>query len=137
MQRLTPCLLVGMLALVGPASGCWHRPDAPVSRDLLAGDYVYHSDDPGSPHDPDRLTLRADGTYVLEHMPRGRPGKSEEGAWQLVSAPDPYVLVGHAGYPIEVRGKRLRLTIDYDLGHSYEKAQQAPKGTWSGGVDKH
>lgn len=124
MQRLTPYLVVGMLGLVGLASGCWHSPIGAVRRDLLVGDYVYHSDDPRSSHDADRLTLRADGTYVLAHMPGGRPGPREEGVWRLVDQVGrPYVLLDHDGLNIEVRGKRVRLMIDYDLSIWYEKVR--------------
>jgi len=33
------------------------------------------------------------------------------------------ILLGHAGYPIEIKGKAVRLLIDDDLGWSYEKTQ--------------
>lgn len=121
MQRLTPCLLAGMLALVGLASGCWHSPNAPVRRDLVVGEYVYHCEDPGSPHDSDKLTLRADGTYLLVHMPGGHPGPREEGAWELYNDNPPRVAVKDYVHPLLVRGQNVRLLIDDDLGRWYEK----------------
>jgi hypothetical protein len=48
------------------------------------GEYVV-SADAGTPHEPDRLTLRADGQYVLVHVVGGHPASKEEGAWRLVN----------------------------------------------------
>lgn len=95
---------------------------------MLVGTYVYHCADPTAPHAPDRLTLRADGTYVLVHVSGGRAGKTDTGTWHLFNNPpspkygnQPVVAVGRNGYPVEIKGKRARLLIDLDLGHWYEK----------------
>jgi hypothetical protein len=47
----------------------------------------------------------------------------KKGTWQLINKPTPNILLGHTGYPIEVKGKVVRLLIDGDLGWSYEKTQ--------------
>jgi len=112
-------VVLGILA-VGMSIGCT---TAPVKSDTLVGDYIYRSADKGAQHDPDRLTLRSDGKYVLVHMPGGHPGSTEEGEWRLENGPSPNLLLNHAGYPIKVKGKDVRLLINDDLGQWYEKTK--------------
>ncbi len=116
-------LIIGMVALAGVCFGCASGRKAPLTPGTFVGTYVYYSADTGAPHDPDGLTLRADGKYILVHMPGGHPGSTEEGTWQLVNDPDPEIVLGHAGYPIEIKGMDVRLLIDLDLGHWYEKTK--------------
>lgn len=121
MPQLKSYLIIGMLALGGLGSGCTSGRNAPLKPDTFVGDYIYYCDDPGAPHDPDRLTLKADGKYILVHMPGGRPGSTEEGTWRLIKDPWPRVLFGDGVYPVEIKRKLVRLLIDEDLGHWYEK----------------
>ena len=94
-----------------------------MKRGMLVGNYVFQMGDRGAPHhDPDRLTLEADGKYILVHMPDGHPGSTEEGTWQLWSnLGQPQVAFGNGTYPVEIRGKRIRLLVNDDLGYWYEK----------------
>lgn len=112
-------VVLGIL-VVAMSLGCTR---APVKPDAIVGDYIYHSSDKGAQHDPDRLTLRADGKYILVHMPGGHPGSTEEGEWRLVDGRPPNILLDHAGYPIEIKGKDVRLLVDDDLGQWYEKTK--------------
>jgi hypothetical protein len=121
MPQLRPYLVIGMLAALALGFGCSSGRKGPLTRDTFVGDYVYYCDDPGAPHDPDRLTLRADGKYILVHMPGGHPGSTEEGTWQLLTNFEPRVAFGNGTYPVEIKGKHIRLLIDLDLGHWYEK----------------
>jgi len=124
MQSLRPILTVFLLLLIVLLSGCWSVPHKRVTPQTVVGNYVFHADDPGAPHDPDRLTLRADGTYLLAYRPGGRLESREAGQWRLWNEPgDPEVLFGRAGYPIQVKGKRLRLLVSDDLAQWYEKVR--------------
>jgi len=117
-------MTVMVLAVAGFLSGCWSAPDTPVNPQTVVGEYVFHADDSGAPHDPDRLTLRADGTYVLLHMPDGRPGSEERGKWQLFNdLGAPAIAFANFVHPILVRGKRLRLLVSDDLAQWYEKVR--------------
>jgi hypothetical protein len=121
-MQLRSYAMLAILA-VGVGAGCTSARNVELMPDTFVGDYVYRSADKGSPHDPDKLSLRADGKYVLVHMPVGHQGSTEEGRWQLISKPTPNILLDHAGYPIEIKGKAVRLLINDDLGWSYEKTQ--------------
>lgn len=125
MRLVTSFSATVFLALAALAFGCWSSPHGPVRRDMVVGDYVFRADDRGTPHDADRLSLRADGSFTLLHMPDGRAGAREEGRWQLWSAPDhsevAVVLFGHGACPILVKGNGVRLIVNWDLGYWYEK----------------
>jgi len=122
MHQLRPYVRIVMLALVGLCFGCSSGGNTVLKPDVFVGTYIYHSADAGAPHDPDKLTLKADGTYILVHMPGGDPGSTEEGTWQLWSnLGQPQVAFGNRTYPVEIKGKHVRLLIDLDLGHWYEK----------------
>jgi len=115
-----------MLAIlaVGVGAGCTSARNVELKPDSVVGDYVYRSSDRGSPHDPDKVSLKADGKYVLVHMPAGHQGSTEEGKWQLINRPVPSIAFGDTIYPVEVKqNKVVRLLIDDDLGWSYEKTQ--------------
>src|SRR6266704_2791918 len=97
-------LTVGMLAAVCLGSGCYvEQSMAPLKPDTFVGDYVQRSGDRGAQYDPDRLTLRSDGKYILVRMPGGHQGATEEGTWRLVQDPEPTILLDHAGYNVEIR----------------------------------
>ena len=112
----------GMLVL-SMSLGCAVFRPVEVKRETLVGDYVLGSDEPSDRCDPDRLTLRADGSYTLTHMPNGRPGPQERGTWRLLHEPPDEVLVGDTGFPIELKGNRVRLMANYDRGEYYEKTR--------------
>ncbi len=126
--------MIGMLALAGLCSACTSGRNAPLTAGTFVGTYVYYSGDNSEAHDPDKLTLRADGTYFLVHMPGGHPGSAEEGTWELLNDPAPKqgiwrflsatehrIAFGDRIYPVEITGKHIRLLIDVDLEQWYEK----------------
>jgi hypothetical protein len=120
MVRLRAYVVIGLMALLGVSSGCWSAPKVQLTAETLAGEYFYYSADKGEPHDPDRLTLKPDGTYALVHMTGGRAGSVEAGRWQVLNDFQPRVAFGSQTYPVEIRGKHVRLMINQDLGHWYE-----------------
>jgi hypothetical protein len=120
--------LVGAVLLVVACSACSFWRAGPVNRATLIGNYVFRSVGGPPIHDPDRLTLKADGKYVLIRMPGGHPGPVEKGTWQLYNDPPsptygshPILALGTNTYPIEVKGKTVRLLVNDDLGYFYEK----------------
>jgi hypothetical protein len=119
MVRLRAYVVIGLMALLAVSSGCWSAPKVQLRAETLAGEYIYYSADKGESHDPDRLSLRPDGTYTLVHMPGGRIGPVE-GRWQVLNDFQPGVAFGGQRYPVEIRGKHVRLVINMDLGHWYE-----------------
>jgi len=119
-MRLTSYFVVAMLAF-GGTTGCPSDRNVPLKPESFVGGYVYHSADRGAPHDPDSLTLRADGKYILVQMPDGHAGATKEGLWRLVIGSPPNIELDSSGYPVEIKGKKVRLLIDNDLGHSYTK----------------
>jgi hypothetical protein len=121
MTQLRACVIFGIFSLCGVASGCTTEKSVKLRPEMFVGEYVYYSADKGAQHDPDRLTLRADGRYTLVHMPSGHLGSTEEGTWQLFSNLEPRVSIGNRTYPVELKGRHLRLLIDLDLGQWYEK----------------
>lgn len=112
--------MLAVLCVLG-AWGCQTAPRTDLRPESFVGDYVYHSADKGAPHQSDRLSLRADGKYILVHVSDTHPVSKEEGVWQLVKDPSPNILLDHAGYPVQVDGKRVRLLVNNDLGQWYEK----------------
>ena len=122
MPSLRAYVLVGTLILACAASGCYTKPGPELKPESLVGDYVFQMADSGAPHhDPDRLTLRPDGRYLLVRMPAGNPGSTEEGTWELRTNFQPRVAFGNRTYPIEIKGKHVRLIVNDDLGYWYEK----------------
>ena len=124
MSRVRAGLMIGMLVAPFLGSGCHvEQSRAPLKPDEFVGDYVHRSGDRGAQHDPDRLTLRSGGKYILVRMPGGHRGATEEGTWTLIAAPDPFILLDHAGYDIKMRGKSVGLIISYDRDQWYEKTE--------------
>jgi hypothetical protein len=121
MQEVRAFVLLGLLALLEVTSDCTAERNAQLKPERLVGEYVYYAADPGAEHDPDRLRLRADGKYTLVHLLGGRPDSTEEGTWQLVNDPTPTILLGHAGFPVQIQGNDVRLLIDNDLAQWYQK----------------
>jgi hypothetical protein len=117
-------VMIEMFALLGVLSGCTSARNPQLKPETFVGEYVFHMGDSGAPyHDPDRLTLHADGKYILVHMPGGHPASTEEGTWQLLTNFEPRVAFGKRTYPIEIRGKHIRLIVNDDLGYWYEKTK--------------
>ena len=126
MPQLRAYVMFGMFALLGVISGCTSGRNAQLKPETFVGEYVYYSADKGAAYDPDKLTLRADGKYILVHMPGGHPGSTEEGTWRLWSnLGQPQLAFGNGTYPVEIKGKQVRLLIDLDLGHWYEKTGES------------
>lgn len=123
MTKLRVNVGIVLVVLLGVFSGCNSERKVQIEPVMLVGEYVYHAADKGEPHDPDILTLKADGNYTLAHMPGGRVGPIEQGAWQLFNDFQPGVAFGSRRYPVEFKGKHVRLMIDSDLGHWYEKTE--------------
>ena len=115
--------MIVLFVLLGTLFGCSSQSDAQLKPESFIGEYVFQMGDSGAPHhDPDRLTLQADGKYILVHMPGGHPGSTEEGTWRLWSnSGQPQIAFGNRTYPIEIRGKHIRLIVNDDLGYWYEK----------------
>jgi hypothetical protein len=122
-MQLRSLRLIGILAPACVAFACWSAPRTPVKAEMLVGDYVYH-DGSGVPHGADRLTLRADGTYILVHVGGNHPGSKEEGEWDISNGPE-YPVVGFANFahPILVKGNKVRLMVNDDLDQYYEKVR--------------
>lgn len=117
-----------LLAMCCVLAGC--APQPPVTRADLVGTYVYKSEDPeGKPtdHEWDRLIIEADGKYDLVQGGPTKPKTETAGVWILYawspSAHGPEVVLDHAGYPIEIKRKTVRLLIDNDVGIWYEKVK--------------
>ncbi len=121
MKRMNVYMICGILCGFVLVSGCRSERSAQLKTETFVGEYVYYCADKGAQHDPDVLTLRADGKYVLVRMPGGHPASQEQGTWRLVEGSTPSILLDHAGYPIRVQGNQARLLIDDDLGQWYEK----------------
>jgi hypothetical protein len=90
---------------------------APVTSSALVGTYTYHSEDPEPNRRDfkwDRLTLAADGTYRLSQT--GKSGIERSGIWKLITIrSNPNVLLDSDGFPVIIRGREVRLMIDYDV----------------------
>lgn len=114
-----------LAATICPGCSGYHRPPATLPSAALVGTYVYVSAGGPPIHSADRLTLRADGTYVLVRMSGGHPGPTERGEWEFFGSPPwgggPQVEFGRGSYPVEVSGKEIRLLINLDVGHWYQK----------------
>lgn len=94
----------------------------PITQELLAGNYTFISMDPESratDHNLSRLTLRSDGTYDLVEGGTTKAVSESKGIWRIQSgSPSDVVdvVLGHAGYPIEIQKNEIRLWIDADTG---------------------
>lgn len=114
---------MGILTATCLGSGCYVERSAIVKPDGIVGDYIHRSGDKGARYDPDRLTLRSDGKYILIRMPGGVQGVTEEGTWRLVQDAKPTVLLDHAGYDVKLSDRKVRLIISYDRDQWYEKIE--------------
>ena len=125
MPQLRAYVMIEMFALLGVLSGCTSERNAQLKPETFVGEYVFQMGDSGAPHhDPDRLTLQADGKYILVHMPGGHPGSTEEGTWRLWSnLGQPEIAFGNRAHPVQIKGKRIRLIVNDDLGYWYEKTK--------------
>ena len=101
---------------------CVPRGSAAVTRETVVGEYVYYADDPGVPHSPDRLVLRGEGSYTLVSMTDGQAVATEEGKWELwTDGGESRITFRGRGYPVSLREGHVRLMINSDRGHWYEK----------------
>jgi hypothetical protein len=125
-MRLRFRLVMLMLACCVLA-GCHSQP--PVTREALVGSYTYVSEDPASKatdHNLDHLVLRADGTYDLIEGGATKAVSEKKGMWRIEpGAPSGVVdvVLGHAGYPVEIKRHEVRLLIDLDTGIWWVKAK--------------
>lgn len=115
------CTMIGILALLAGVACC--EQNAPLTSETFVGTYVYYSANKGQPHSPDELTLRADGTYILVYKAIWLRGTTKEGRWWLDKDPRPSIVLDHAGYPVRIKGRSIRLVISDDSGHSYQKIE--------------
>lgn len=124
MALMRTCTMFGILAPLAGASCFRDEQNAPLTSETFVGTYIYYSADESEPHDPDELTLRADGTYTLVYKPRGRQGAREEGQWQLVvDSYGPEILFARRGHPVRIKGRSVRLVISDDRSHWYQKIE--------------
>jgi hypothetical protein len=97
----------------------------PVSRNLVVGTYVYKSEDPDdrpTDHNLDRLVLESDGKYDFVRGGSTKPKVETSGNWKLWRGRDAvHVILDQSGYPVEVKGKDVRLLVDNDTGIWYQK----------------
>ena len=111
---LTCCALAGCRAA-----------QPPVTREAVVGIYLYKSEDPegrATDHELDHLVLQSDGRYDLVQGGSTRAKSEKVGLWHFYGGSSPEVDLDHAGYPIRVEGKEIRLLIDDDVGIWYAKA---------------
>ena len=97
-----------------------------LTRDALAGHYLYKSEDPdgrATDHEFDSLTLQSDGRYDLVQGGSTKPRTETVGRWSFVSGDRPSIGLDHAGYPIQVERNEIRLLVDNDVGIWYAKAR--------------
>jgi hypothetical protein len=98
-----------------------------VTRDLVVGTYAYRSEDPedrATDHNLDRLVLESDGKYDFVQGGSTRPKVETSGSWSLWTGRDAvHVILDHAGYPVAVKGKEVRLLVDDDTGIWYQKVK--------------
>jgi hypothetical protein len=113
---------VRALALAGVvlAGGCGHH-GFTATRANMVGRYVFASADPGLRHGEDTLTLRGDGTYLLQRVVHRHSAAALAGRWSFVKRPEPEVLLDSVGYPVHVSGQTVRLLVDLDLGYAFVK----------------
>jgi hypothetical protein len=119
---------VAMLAFCVLA-GCHDtKPQTPITREVLVGDYFYHSEDDrplarASDHEWDRLELTRDSRYHLTQGGPTKPRTDEAGTWVAYYSGAGISDVAFHGriYPIQVKRGEIRLMIDDDLGIWYAK----------------
>jgi hypothetical protein len=114
--------LLGCCALAGCSIS-----QQPVTRDLVVGTYAYRSEDPEdrpTDHNLDRLLLEGDGKYDFIQGGSTKAKVETTGSWTLWSGRDGvHVILGHAGYPVKVKGKEVQLLVDNDTGIWYQKVK--------------
>ena len=96
-----------------------------ITSATLVGTYVFRSDAPQYTPEyriGERLTLHADGTYVLESG-EGNETIVKSGRWVFRDGDPPTVDLDHSGYPIELRSKGVRLIVNDDVDARYEKTK--------------
>ena len=107
-------------------AGCHADQPIPSNPEAFVGGYVYKSVDTSvdraTDHELDRLTLQADGKYVLVQGGSTKVRSEKGGVWHLVGGDRPNVELDHAGYPIQMKRAEIRLVINDDLGEWYVKA---------------
>ena len=116
------------LAILGGCAlaGCHTDQSASLTRDALAGNYVYKSQDPegkATDHEWDHLTLQADGKYDLVQGGPTKAKSEKTGFWIFTGGDPAQVMLDHAGYPAVVKGGEVRLMIDYDTGIWFAKTK--------------
>lgn len=123
MSQIALRALSALLVFIAASCGSTSSVRSPLRLDTVIGEYRYHCADKGAPHELDRLTLHADGKYVLVHMHEAEVASTTSGTWRLVGEPTPNIQLDNAGYPVRIQGKNVRLLINDDLGQWYEKTK--------------
>ena len=112
------------LLLFSSLAGCGER--VPTDKQAYIGTYIYEQDDTLSGNSRptwDRLILEADDQYRWEQShPTGDMPKIG-GKWRLVTGSQALeIRLNDAGYPIQMRGGKIRLIINYDTDEYWGKA---------------
>lgn len=105
--------------------GC-HGTQPAITAAALAGSYKYVSEDPASraaDHALDHLVLNADGSYDLVEGGTTKTRTETVGKWTMWNGGHngPEALLGHSGFPIEIKKGDVRLLVDNDVGIWWEK----------------
>ena len=111
-------LLTLMVAVCCALAAC-HTAQPPITKELVAGNYTFVSNDPESratDHNLNHLVLQSDGTYDLVEGGTTKAVSEKKGVWRIGPGKLPNVLLDHAGYPIEIKRGEVRLLIDLDTG---------------------
>ncbi len=101
-----------------------HSSQPPITYNALVGTYVYRSHDPenrSTDHEWDRLTLSPDGKYDLMEGGPTKAKSDKTGRWYFRDGDPAEVDLDHAGFPVRVERREIRLLIDDDVGIWYAK----------------
>jgi hypothetical protein len=105
--------------------GC-HATEPQVTTDVLAGTYVYFSQDPESrttDRNLNHLVLRSNREYALVEGGSTKATTAESGIWTIEPGNPSNVLLKNEVLPIEIKQDGVRLLVDLDRGIWWAKAK--------------
>ena len=117
-------LLSCFLFMIVLLSGC-RANHQNITSATVVGTYVFRSDAPKwtpSHRIGERLILHGDGTYMLQSG-EGNTSVVNSGRWVFRDGDPATVYLDHAGYPIELGSKGVRLIVNNDVDARYEKVK--------------